>query len=245
MTDTDSLLMAYVDGELDAAAAAAVERLLASDPAARRTVDIYRSTTALLRAACAEGVYADAAPAPAAAPRRRLLPRRAALAVAASVAALAIGFTSGYLAPRPDDGFIDDVVEYHTFYSQETTHLAEIPADRPDEIADWLGGRLHMRLVPPDLTADGLRFAGGRLLSSGGAPLADLLYTRAHGPPVALCIMPSDQRQRAATPVAVSLHEGLRVAAWEAGGYSFAVVGDLSAPDIRTLANRAAAQLGI
>jgi anti-sigma factor RsiW len=242
MTDTESLLMAYVDGELDAAAAAEVERLLASDPAARRSVDVYRGTAALLRAACAEGVYANGS-APSALPHRARLPRWAALALAASVAALLIGYAAGYLTPRPDDSFVDDVAEYHSFYAHETTHLVEVPADHPEEIASWLGGHLHLRLAAPDLSAEGLRFAGGRLLTSDGDPVADLLYTRAQRLPVALCIKRGADGGRSG--VHLAMRDGQLVATWSSGGYSFAVVGEMTAAEARALASRAARQLGV
>lgn len=239
MTETESLLMAYVDGELDAAAAAGVERLLADDAHARRSVEIYRHTAALLRAACAEGVYAAARPARPSTVAR--LPRRwLTLAIAASVTALVAGYAAG--ARGVPDDFLADVAEYHRFYSRETIHLAEVPAERADEIARWLGGHLGLVLTAPDLSAQGLRFAGGRMLVSDGHPVADLLYTRADGLPVALCIRGGG---RAARELTVTTRDGLRLASWDAGGYSFAVVGEMSAVEARTLAARAASQLGV
>ncbi len=59
MTNIELRLMAYVDGELDAEEAREVEALIAADPEARRTVAKFREAAALLRAACAEGFYAD------------------------------------------------------------------------------------------------------------------------------------------------------------------------------------------
>ena len=53
MTDRETLLVAYVDGELDAAGIAEAERVVAEDEAARRLVAIYRDTASLLRSACA------------------------------------------------------------------------------------------------------------------------------------------------------------------------------------------------
>ena len=93
MTATETMLLAYVDGELDAAGVREVEALIATDPQARRTVEMYRETAALLRAACGEAAYA-AEPArllppalPRPWPRRRL--------VWAAAACLALGVAAG------------------------------------------------------------------------------------------------------------------------------------------------------
>ena len=62
---SDSLLVAYVDGELDAATAQEVEALLASDPQALQRVEMFRETAALLRAAFDDRFYAGKRPVPA------------------------------------------------------------------------------------------------------------------------------------------------------------------------------------
>jgi hypothetical protein len=106
----EELLVAYVDGELDAEATRAVETLLAVDPDARQCVREMRESAALLL-----GAFRDkpATPVPdrlvaiindAASTRRAplpLVPRplrwRMPLALAASLATLAIGLSGGYL----------------------------------------------------------------------------------------------------------------------------------------------------
>ena len=240
MTDIEPLLVAYVDGELDPSGIAEAERILAQSPEARRSVAIYRATAALLRAACATSVYADPAPVRVATAPLRAPRWRRPLAVAASVALLAIGYGAGMLAAPSAgaDDFINDVAEYHAVYSRETTHLVEVPQSQADEIARWLGERLQRPLVPPDLSAVGLRFAGARMWISDGKPVADLLYTRANGLPVALCIVhAADTAERGI--IAVTLRGDERVASWESAGYTFAVVGDLTPAQAREIAERA------
>jgi anti-sigma factor RsiW len=82
--------------------------------------------------------------------------------------------------------------------------------------------------------------------------VADLLYTRDHGLPVALCIGRDDDAaeappklasQHALPVVRVEKSGGQRLAYWERDGYTFVVVGDLSAADAGSLADRAAAQI--
>jgi anti-sigma factor RsiW len=59
MIDSDPVLVAYVDGELDASTARTVEALLAADPHASRRVEMFRETAVMLRAACDDRFYAE------------------------------------------------------------------------------------------------------------------------------------------------------------------------------------------
>src|SRR5271165_5742736 len=226
MTEHDELLGAYVDGELDAAAAREAERLIGADARAGRIVDRYRETTALLRAACGEQFYASG-PAPAGfatARRRRPTRRQIGLAVAASAAAAVAGYGIGSLWPTSDrSDLLDEIAEYQGVFGRETTHLAEIPASRVDELTDWLGRRLDRKLLVPDLAEAGLQFAGGRMLVIGGEPVAQFEYTRAQGAPVAVCIA-----RLAGGPSGLRLdrRDGFRLASWQDGSFAYVIIGD-------------------
>lgn len=244
MTPSDTMLLAYVDGELDAAGVREIEQLLATDPQARRTVEMYRETAALLRAACGETVYAtDTArllpsvlPRPW--PRRRL--------VWAAAACLALGMAAGaggtWLGTRQSAmaALIDEIAEYHALYSRESGHLVEMPAAQAQAFVAWLDKRLHRHLEIPDLSAEGLSFAGGRMLVVNGSPVAQLMYTRAQGLPVALCI---SQLAGGSRPLQVERHDDLRVAAWQRDGYAYVVVGEMPASLAREIAERVRTQL--
>ena len=240
--DSDQLLMAYADGELDEAAAREVEQRIACDPRARAQVDLYRGTASLLRSACGEASYAQAAARPPPPPPRPGLSRgRAALALAASIGLGVLGFGVGRALPGPGNpDFLAEAAEYHTVISRETTHLAETPASRPDEATAWLGARIARKLVVPDLTRTGLRFAGARLLVIDGQPVADLLYTRERGQPVALCIarMSGDAR-----PIRLVRRDGMQLASWQDGSFVYVVVGDLDRRAAREIAGQAVMQL--
>ncbi len=108
--DRDERIMAYADGELDAAEARAVEALLARDPEARARLRLYLETAALARAAFADtltepvperlvraatGAGARIPPFP-----RRIRPRPLAAAIAAGLAALLL--VGGWWTLHPD-----------------------------------------------------------------------------------------------------------------------------------------------
>ena len=240
------MLSAYVDGELDAAAIAEVEALLASDPKARRTIETYRETSALLRAAFAEPLFTGDADRLLRPPvSRRPTPRVLAFAIAASVLACVIGFGGGMLWNGGHEGnartaLLDEVTEYHQVFARETSHLVEIPANQPDEIRRWLGHRIERRLDIPDLTQAGLAFAGARMQVVDGKPVATLYYNRDRGTPVAICLT---QFEGVAESLQVERRNGVRVASWFDGHFAYLLVGDLEAGMARAIAELAAEQM--
>jgi anti-sigma factor RsiW len=247
MINTEGMLAAYVDGELDADDVSRVEHLIATRPDYRRIVAVQREATSLLRAACAETFYANGA-VPLMRPRPlRQVNRVVHWAAAAAVAGM-IGFGGGAVwmnAPKnARDHLLTEVADYHRVYSRETQHLVEVRADQTVELTDWLGGRLGRKLVVPDLRPSGLRFAGGRMLVIDGKPVAELMYTREQGAPVALCIMQIDGTQATQqTPVRVDRRGELALASWQAGAHTFVVVGDMGDDAIRVVADSAMSQI--
>ncbi len=247
---TETLLSAYADGALDKPGMAEVEAMIAADPALARIVDSHRAVTALLRAACADGVYdRPAMPMMFARPRhamparglsRATQARRLSWAAAAAVLLL-IGFAGGLRwdawTANAHDHLLDEVAEYHEVFQKETTHLVEIPATRAAELTAWLGQRVGRDIVVPDLSDAGLTFAGGRMLVIDGRPAGELMYTRPNRPPIALCITESD-RYGPMTPIRIDERGDLTLASWRHGGHDFVIVGEMGKAAARDLADR-------
>ncbi len=116
----ESMLVAYVDNELESAQMAAVEEIIREDPEARAIVAVLRRSGAAVNAAFARpldepvparllaavgaetaAIEGDVVPLRI---RQRLGIRATAMALAASLAALAIGFGAGYWQAAPGDG---------------------------------------------------------------------------------------------------------------------------------------------
>jgi anti-sigma factor RsiW len=238
-------LMAYVDGELGPEAAREVEAQMATDPEARRLVEQFRETATLLRTACAEGFYAD--PTLHLPPRRRPVVeawRRYGNLAAVAVVALAVGVGGGMLIANwpvsQRDHLVDEIAEYHSVQSKETKHLVEVPSAEADDLKTWLGRRLERHLEVPDLSPSGLQFAGGRMLVVDGKPVAEFMYTRANGPPVALCIARTGAEP---ADVRIDRRGGLHLASWQEGGYTYVIAGVLNPAEAQSIAERARAQL--
>jgi len=252
----DNTLVAYVDGELDAATAREVERALDGSPAARNTVAKLRSSAALVRAAFADAVHEPPPPGliellRAAKPTRA--PRRYALPIAASIALLigiGIGVVAGItgarqVAPQTAsqgamDRLVGDVAEYHRLYAREQRHMVEVPAAETPHLEDWLGRRLKGQLTIPDLSAQGLAFQGGRLLAFDDRPMAELIYKPADGPPIGLCIAFALPGMSGAATVE---RGDLTVTHWVDNGYVYSVVGWANDRRIQAIADSVRAQL--
>jgi anti-sigma factor RsiW len=132
--------------------------------------------------------------------------------------------------PQP---WIMQVAQYHRVYAGEKRHLVEVAAAETPHIESWLGKRLEMPLVVPDLTAQGLTFQGARMLVINGAPVAQLIYTPPDGRALALCIIRSPKEDK---PLTASQQDDLHLVDWRTKGYGFVVVGWEDEAQMRAIA---------
>jgi len=244
----DSTLVAYVDGELDVAAAREVEAAIASDPEVRRKTELLRLSGFITREAFRDSKHEIVWPylarkllgvggSTASRPRPRW---RIALPIAASLLAALIGFEAGVWHAKPSgadfaDYLLEEVAEYHVVYAREGEHQVEVKADHLDEIQSWLGERLQRKLRVPDLTDRGLVFRGARLLVVEKQPVAELVYSSALSPnrPFALCITAGPIE---GLPFRTNEHEDVNLALWGDKGFVYILVGWLDKPALAALA---------
>jgi anti-sigma factor RsiW len=248
----DTILMAFADGELDAATAKEVMATIAFDEDAQDKVRQFRRSTQLVRAVFEQPHF-----------RRAAAPRRASLLswatsrpsswsryslVAASLALflLGMGAGGGLTLLRPgasfSDRLLDEVADYHSLYARESEHQVEVSAARLAHIETWLGNRLHNKLEVPDLSAHGLTFVGARLLGVDGTPVAQLLYQapgREHEP-VALCIAADASND---TEMRGDVYAGLQEVTWSQSGYRYVIAGWESPEFLFGLANELSPKL--
>ncbi|MBJ3786707.1 anti-sigma factor family protein [Devosia sediminis] len=200
---TQDVLMAYLDGQLDAEARAEVDARLVADPdLAQDLAQLQRQSDAI------RTLYGPVASEPVPA---RLSPHRIALEqsrrqwrgvarAAMIVALLGIGMAAGWLvrpaseAPALYNRLIADAVSAHTVYVSENRHAVEVPGAEAEHLSTWLSNRLATDLAMPDLAGSGLAFLGGRLLPAPAVPggrAAQLMYEDSTGERVTLYITPS------------------------------------------------------
>ena len=192
MTDnapvTEDELHAYVDGELEADRAAAVEAWLAAhaDDAAR--VATWRAQADAIRARY--GAIANEPVPPRFDLDRLARPERRWTRIVAAAALLAflIGGGAGWFGRGAFEGtpaastVTAEAFDAHQLYVVEVRHPVEVPGSEAVHLGQWLSRRVGYALSAPDLEPMGLKLVGGRLLPSlTGAGAAFFMYEGASG----------------------------------------------------------------
>ena len=223
------LLQAELDGELDAAQAAALaehradcpvckrnEALLVATRQALRGATYHRAGPELLRAV-ASRIGADRAPPP----RRRMSPAWPGLAGFGAGAALAAAIVLTLLpAGRPElvAALVDDHVR-----ALQPGHLLDVVSTNQHTVKPWFDGRLDFAPPVKDLAAAGFPLLGGRLDYLHGRSVAVLVYSRGKHL-IELFVWPISG---AAREPARSARDGYNIVHWTAGGMSLSAVSDL------------------
>jgi anti-sigma factor RsiW len=188
---TRDTLMAYADGQLDAAGRQAVEAHLAANPESAAEIALFQRQT--------DAIKTLFGPAGAEAVPVRLKPRRIAAEIghrhsrswgwaAAAIVLVGLGLGAGWFArpvleARPASAtLIADAINAHTVYVAENRHAVEVASADSEHLSTWLSNRLDTTLGMPDLTAEGFALVGGRLLPGEpdiGGRAAQLMYENA------------------------------------------------------------------
>lgn len=245
------MLPAYVDDELDIAAAFTLERHLADCAECRREHAQQRTIRNLIRSRI------EPAAAPASLEQRiaASLPteRKMRLTWRALWRAPAAGFAVGFalsalmlLAPAgayragwlPGEPPLAQQITYSHIRSLQADHLFDIASSDRHVVKPWFNGRLDFSPPVVDLAAEGFPLVGGRLDFIDGHPVAVLVYRR-NQHPINVFVWPG------ATPdTAVQMVEsrGYHLAQWAAGGMRFWAASDLASDELRALAAKLGAR---
>jgi anti-sigma factor RsiW len=250
----ESMLRAYVDGELDAITRQHVETVIAHSAELQSQLAALRASCLPYRAAfesqrlpevparLVQSVQAMADVA--AAPSSNVVPlatisttrRRSMLGLGLAAAA---SFAAGLFVPwrpgleasgsdsqhaRANEPWVSAIANYHALYVRETV---DAPADAPsrlNRLMEGFGDRERRALVVPDLEPAGLRFKRVQRLGFGERPLIQMVYLPERGRPAALCMLPTTLPD---TAPKLSKLEGLDVTSWSRQGLAYVLVTDL------------------
>lgn len=240
-TNNDSLLLhALADGELDAAAALALEHRIAAEPVfAADYAQILALKSAVTR--LEKPIVSDAFRAKMSAlsmPRATPAPPRPAWsavwqAMAATfvlTAGLASGLTYTLVAPR-DGGLIEDAIVNGHRRSLLAASPIDIASSDRHTVRPWFDAKLGVSPPTPDLTAQGFMLVGGRIDVVGDRPVPSLVYRHKEHliTVVALTVAPGTD---ATEPPAPGTAGGYNVVRWSGPGFRYWAISDLDAAEL-------------
>ena len=244
-------LHAYVDGVLEAARRAAVERHLADNPqTAVRIAGWQQANEALRRAVgwkAEEPVPAELNVARIAASRinRQWTPWRMAASI---LVALAVGAGSGWMAHSPNaasgvESVAMEAAMAQRVFAQDPMHPVEISANERDKLVQWVSLRLGRPVVPPDLSKSGYRLLGGRVMATEHGAGSMFLYESRDGARVTLFVRPMERIDQNAgmQPVEMQHTSGF---AWAKNGLGFSLVASNPIEGLHQLANKVRDEMG-
>ena len=237
LDDTD--LHAYVDGALDAARQAEVERYLAAHPDAAAKVAAYRAQNAALHARY-DALLTAPIPQKLLTRRRIGRPALAAAMTFLTLGAGVLGWTLRGVVPVPVP-LAQQAASAYVVYAVEKRHPVEIGADAEEHLVQWLSRRLGHSLTAPRLQSDGYTLMGGRLLPAEGEAAALLMYANRDGERLALYVRKFDDNTD--TGFRYARENGVGVFYWVDRSLGYALVGRASRDELLTLAHRVHAQL--
>ena len=219
-----------------------LQTLAAGDPALAETLVEWDRQDAALRSlygTVAEEPLPDRLTAPLAAARQAVQqPLAAQWRIAAGIALLAFGFAAGWggarmMQPPVMSGLAQAAMAGFATYSVEARHPVEVAADDEAHLVQWLSKRLGTPFRPPDLSANGFRLLGGRLLPGTASPAALLMYEDDVGRRLALYLTRSDGAE---SELAFAEEPGRQAFWWVEGDLGCALAGDLPRETMRRLA---------
>ena len=252
---TDADLLAYVDGQLPPADRERIQRYLADNPARAAEIAHWQRQN--------EALEALFAPAGKEAVPDRLRPAsiargRAANAnfrwsqIAAAIALVVLGGAIGWAGrdvvtptEAASDILIDSAVTAHSLYVKENRHAVEVAAADREHLVNWLSNRVTQPINPPDLSAEGFSFVGGRLLPPAEygktGPAAQLMYENAASERVTVYITSAlPDRADAYEFTSRGPHEAFY---WANSKITCTVVGELPDAAMQTVAKKVYQQL--
>jgi anti-sigma factor RsiW len=243
---SDADLHGYVDGLLSPEQHAAVARQLQAQPEAAERAAAYAAQREALRA-CFAPIAAEAVP-----PRlalqgliaQRLAERRSVWRPAVAAAVL-LGFVlggaggwalHGRIGATPNDLILlaQEAIANHEVYTADRKRPTELGAAQRDDLARWVSNRLGRPVAPPDMSATGFHYIGGRLAATPQGPAGLFMYQDAAGARLTIFVLP--MRDAADTPTRMVDVGTMDGCAWIDKGVGYTVVAPVPPKELHNLA---------
>jgi anti-sigma factor RsiW len=129
--------------------------------------------------------------------------------------------------------WVERVHNYQSLYVPNTTAFIKADWTVANRTLERLNDTANVKAAIPDLSSAGYEFVRVQELGYQGRPVVQLVYNKKGKPPLALCLMPSNNESDAT--VRVTNHADLSVADWIADNQRFALVADESSVTLEQL----------
>jgi len=253
--ESEILLHALIDGELDAGHARQVEAHVATCSACAEKLASFRA----MRKAMSGAALKEAAPphlrsrieqsltppAPAAVPARSFFrPTRrwffGGFALGAGLsAAVAAGIVLTIVPKNKGQEIADDLLSAH-LRSLQANHLLDVATSDQHTVKPWFNGRVDVAPPVIDLTAEGFTLLGGRLDYLAGEPVAAIVYQRRKHV-INLFIAAHSATKSAGAPS--ESVQGYNIRHWSQNGLDLWAVSDLAGGELDEFAQKITAGL--
>ena len=235
--ETEILLHALLDGELDAGHARDAEAHLEGCPRCGAQFRAYREMQQAMSAAqwrytapmsLRRRIDMTLPSAPQRTSSRRSVLKGFVMGTALSTA-LAASLVITVIRTDQDQRVLGEVTSAHV-RSLQGDHLTDVQTSDQHTVKPWFNGKLDISPPVVDLTAQGFRLIGGRLDYVDGKAAASIVYLRRKHVInlfVAQAAGSEDQKEKLQTM------QGFNIERWTARGLDFFAISDLNAEELR------------
>jgi anti-sigma factor RsiW len=244
--ETEILLHALLDGELDAGHARDVEGHLAGCPRCAAQLDTYRELQAAMLAAplrytapaglrhrIERALPVTPVPAPARAGSRWSMLKGFAMGTVLSTA-IAASLVIAVIRTDQDRHVLGDVVSAHV-RSLQGEHLTDVQTSDQHTVKPWFNGKLDISPPVVDLTAQGFTLIGGRLDYLDGKTVASIVYRRRKH---VINLFVADGAASEYRRAKLDTTQGFNVLRWTASGLEFFAISDINAEELQEFVDR-------
>ena len=241
-TETEILLHALLDGELDAGHAREVEAHVANCPHCAAELRAYRE----LQKAMAAAQLHFTAPAslrrhiekafpvaPQRASSRRSVLKGFVMGTALSTA-MAASLVVAVFRTDQDQQVLGDIVSAHV-RSLQANHLTDVQTSDQHTVKPWFNGKLDIAPPVVDLTAQGFTLIGGRLDYVDGKNVASIVYRRRKHVINLFVAEASGSEQHGSR---LDTMQGFNIRRWTAQGLEFIAVSDINAEELQEFVDK-------
>jgi anti-sigma factor RsiW len=235
MKFSDETLLAYLEGNLDEAEASAIENAIEADPELEQRLMALDPFAPVVQSVF-ERVPSETPVVDLPDPAVEVAVRSAGgglrlLAVAASVAVIAVSATFWATRPQPM-GWAEQAAIYQSLYVPDTIASLDSSPQALDVQFALAEEQLGRSLNRAELEAlPGLQLKRAQVLSFKGKPLVQVVFADEDGRPFAFCVI----RQGEGAPakdVKQAVLSGLATATWAQDGYGYMLIGSNGQTDL-------------